>query len=224
MKKLTYVFSGFSPNEHFGEEVSKVFEKDLKECENIVFIPGGMGKNIKTDKYVNTDVEWFREIGVNIKNINILDTGMNNEIVKEIINKADILFLMGGNTIKQYEFICQLKIQKEIKDFNGVVIGVSAGAINLGKVSLCSKDLEDGVEKTQTYNGIGRVNYTFEPHFDKSNIDLLENELYPVSTDLNIYGLTNNTGVKINEKEKYEIIRGDLYVISHNKLKIIRKK
>lgn len=221
MEKLTYVFSGFSPAEHFGKEVSQIFEKDLKGCENIIFIPGGMGKNNKTDKYVNTDVEWFREIGINIKNIDILDIGMSRKTVKEKINRADIIFLMGGNTIKQYEFVCQLKIQKEIKEFKGAVIGVSAGAINLGKISLCSKDLEDGVEKTQIYNGIGRVNYTFEPHFDKNNIDLLENELYPISTDLNIYGLTNNTGVKISEKENCEIIKGDLYIISNNELKLI---
>ena len=218
MGKITYVFSGFSPDEHFGKEVREIFEKDLKGCENILFIPGGMGKNNKTDRYVNTDVEWFKEIGINIKNVDILDLGMCNEIVKEIINRADIIFLMGGNTIEQYEFICQLKIQKEIKEFNGPVIGVSAGAINLGTISLCSKDLDDGVKKTQIYNGIGRVNYTFEPHFDKSNVDLLENELYPISTALNIYGLTNNTGVKISENDNYEIIKGDLYIISHNEL------
>ena len=110
MERLTYVFSGFLPTEHFGKEVSKIFIKDLKECENIVFIPGGMGKNSKTDKYVNTDVEWFREIGINIKNTDILELGMSNETVKEKINSADIIFLMGGNTIKQYEFICQLNI------------------------------------------------------------------------------------------------------------------
>ena len=39
---------------------------------NIIFIPGGMGKNSKTDKYVNTDVEWFREIGIDIENVDIL--------------------------------------------------------------------------------------------------------------------------------------------------------
>lgn len=221
MEKITYVFSGFSPAEHFGKEVSQFFKKDLKECKNIIFIPGGMGKNNKTDKYVNTDVEWFREIGVNITNIDILNIDMSNEEAKEKINNADIIFLMGGDTIKQYEFICKLKIQKLIKEFKGAVIGVSAGAINLGVTSLCSKDIADGVDKTQIYNGIGRIDYTFEPHFEKENNDLLENELYPVSENCKIYGLTNNTGLKINEKQKFEIIKGELYIIDHNKLEMI---
>ena len=39
MKKITYIFSGFSVEEHFGKEVSRVFQKDLKDCKNIIFIP-----------------------------------------------------------------------------------------------------------------------------------------------------------------------------------------
>ena len=105
MKKITYIFSGFSVEEHFGKEVSRVFQKDLKDCKNIIFIPGGMGKNSKTDKYVNTDVEWFREIGIDIENVDIFDVNMNEETLEEKINNADIIFLMGGDTIRQFEFI-----------------------------------------------------------------------------------------------------------------------
>lgn len=31
--------------------------------------------------------------------------GTNNKTVEETIKNADIIFLMGGDTIKQYEFI-----------------------------------------------------------------------------------------------------------------------
>ena len=169
MKKITYIFSGFSVEEHFGKEVSRVFQKDLKDCKNIIFIPGGMGKNSKTDKYVNTDVEWFREIGIDIKNVDIFDVDMNMETLEEKINNADIIFLMGGDTIGQFEFISKLDISEKIKEFQGAVIGVSAGAINLGNISICSKDIDDGVENTKIYEGIGRIDYTFEPHFEISN-------------------------------------------------------
>lgn len=218
MKKITYVFSGFSVEEHFGEKVSKVFQKDLKDCKNIVFIPGGMGKSSKTDRYVNTDVEWFKEIGIDIKNVDIFDVDMNMETLEEKINNADIIFLMGGDTLKQYEFITKLNISKKIKDFQGAVIGVSAGAINLGKTSICSKDLDDGVEQTKIYDGIGRIDYTFEPHFEINNVDLLKKELYPVSNKLKIYGITNDTALRISDDEKLDIIKGDLYIINKNKV------
>ena len=116
MKKITYVFSGFSVEEHFGKKVSKVFQKDLKDCKNIVFIPGGMGKSSKTDRYVNTDVEWFREIGIDIKNVDIFDVDMDTETIEEKISNTDIIFLMGGDTLKQYEFISKLNISNKIRE------------------------------------------------------------------------------------------------------------
>ena len=222
MKKITYIFSGFSVEEHFGKEVSGVFQKDLKDCKNIIFIPGGMGKNSKTDKYVNTDVEWFREIGIDIKNVDIFDVDMNMETLEEKINNADIIFLMGGDTIGQFEFISKLDISEKIKEFQGAVIGVSAGAINLGNISICSKDIDDGVENTKIYEGIGRIDYTFEPHFEISNCELLKNELFPASNKFKIYGITNDTALKVSNEKEIDIIKGDLYIINNSEVNIIK--
>ena len=222
MKKITYIFSGFSVEEHFGKEVSRVFQKDLKDCKNIIFIPGGMGKNSKTDKYVNTDVEWFREIGIDIKNVDIFDVDMNMETLEEKINNADIIFLMGGDTIGQFEFISKLNISEKIKEFQGAVIGVSAGAINLGNISICSKDIDDGVENTKIYEGIGRIDYTFEPHFEISNCELLKNELFPASNKFKIYGITNDTALKVSNEKEIDIIKGDLYIINNSEVNIIK--
>ena len=222
MKKITYIFSGFSVEEHFGKEVSRVFQKDLKDCKNIIFIPGGMGKNSKTDKYVNTDVEWFREIGIDIKNVDIFDVDMNMETLEEKINNADIIFLMGGDTIGQFEFISKLDISEKIKEFQGAVIGVSAGAINLGNISICSKDIDDGVENTKIYEGIGRIDYTFEPHFEISNCELLKNEIFPASNKFKIYGITNDTALKVSNEKEIDIIKGDLYIINNSEVNIIK--
>ena len=54
-----------------------------------------MEKNNKTDRYVNTDVEWFKEIGINIKKINILDLNIKQENAKNILNNSDIIFFNG---------------------------------------------------------------------------------------------------------------------------------
>lgn len=218
--KVTYVFSGFSVEEHFGKETEKLFKEDLKECRNIVFIPGGMGKNNKTDRYVNTDISWFKEIGIDIQSVDILDVNMKQEEIEEKIQKADIVFLMGGNTIEQYEFLCEYNIKKIIKEFEGIVIGVSAGAINLGKTSVCSRDLDDGVVETKIYEGIGRINYTIEPHFDIKNQELLSNELYPISSRLKIYGLPNDGGIRI-ENNTHKIVKGNIYLIENNKVSLL---
>lgn len=218
--KITYVFSGFSVDEHFGKETEILFKEDLKECKNIVFIPGGMGKNSKTDRYANTDVSWFKEIGVNLQTVDIIDVNMEQDEIKEKMKKADIVFLMGGDTIKQYEFLCKYNLKQIIKEFDGIVIGISAGAINLETTSVCSKDLKDGINETKIYDGIGRIKYTIEPHFDVDNKELLSDELYPISNKLKIYGLPNDGGLRI-EDNSYKIVKGKIYIIENNEVKVL---
>lgn len=215
---ISYIFSGFNSKEHFGKEVRKYFKKDMIKCESITFIPGEFDDIDKVKRYVATDVEWFKEININIKKVNILNDNMTKCDMKNIIENTDILFIMGGNTKKQNQFLEKYKLKKLIKETNAVTIGISSCAINLAKKSLCSKDLDDGVEKTIVYNGIGRISYTFEPHFDKNNPNFLIEELYPLSNKIKIYGLPNETGIRISDNN-YDIIMGDLYVIHKNEIK-----
>lgn len=217
---ITYIFSGFNVKEHFGKEVSAYFKKDMKKCKNIVFIPGSFNDLEKIKSYVLTDIKWFEEIGIKLENVDILDNSIEELVLLNKIKSSDIIFIMGGDTQKQNLFLEKYNLKEAIKTSNSIVIGISAGAINLGINSLCSKDLDDGVEKTTIYKGIGRIPYTIEPHFDINNLELLNSELYPISNNIKIYGLPNDTGVRIVNND-YNIIKGDFYLIDKNQIKKI---
>ena len=193
---------------------------DMVLYKNIVFIPANFENIEKVNGYANIDVSWFNEIGINLNGITVLNDTMTKEEMFSSIENADIIFLMSGDILKQNEFLEKNDLKPIIKTFKKVVIGISAGAINLSNISLCSKDEEDGVEKTITYEGIGRINYTIEPHFDIDNKVLLQNELYPLSEKMTIYGLPNNTGVRIINKN-FEILYGDFYKILNNEVEKI---
>ena len=215
---ITYIFNGFDIKKHFGKRVSELFQKDMKNYEKIVFIPGEFDDIDKVKRYVLTDVSWFKEIGIDIKKVDILTSSMTKDDMINAINNTDIIFIMGGDTRKQNIFLDKYNLKEIIKNFKKVVIGISAGAINLGNISLCSKDLLDGVEETTIYDGIGRINYTIEPHFDINNLSLLNEELYPLSNNIKIYGLPNDTGIRIVD-DNYTIIEGDYYLIHNKKVK-----
>ena len=204
---ITYIFSSFDKDIRF-HEVTNYFKNDMVLYKNIVFIPANFENMEKINGYANIDVSWFKEIGINLNGITVLNDTMTKEEMFRSIENADIIFLMDGDTLKQNDFLMKNDLKPIIKTFKKVVIGISAGAINLSNISLCSKDEEDGVEKTITYEGIGRINYTIEPHFDIDNKILLQNELYPLSEKMTIYGLPNNTGVRIINKN-FEILYGD---------------
>lgn len=216
---ITYIFSSFDKDIRFNE-VANYFKNDMVLYKNIVFIPANFENMEKVNGYANIDVSWFKEIGINLNGITVLNDTMTKEEMFRSIENADIIFLMGGNTLKQNEFLEKNDLKPIIKTFKKVVIGISAGAINLSNISLCSKDEEDGVEKTITYEGIGRINYTIEPHFDIDNKILLQNELYPLSEKMTIYGLPNNTGVRIIDSN-FEILYGDFYKILNNEVEKI---
>lgn len=213
---ITYIFSSFDKDIRFNE-VANYFKNDMVLYKNIVFIPANFENMEKVNGYANIDVSWFKEIGINLNGITVLNDTMTKEEMFRSIENADIIFLMGGDTLKQNDFLMKNDLKPIIKTFKKVVIGISAGAINLSNISLCSKDEEDGVEKTITYEGIGRINYTIEPHFDIDNKVLLQNELYPLSEKMTIYGLPNNTGVRIINKN-FEILYGDFYKILNNEV------
>lgn len=216
---ITYIFSSFDKDIRFNE-VANYFKNDMFLYKNIVFIPANFENMEKVNDYANIDVFWFKEIGINLNGITVLNDTMTKEEMFRSIENADIIFLMGGDTLKQNDFLMKNDLKPIIKTFKKVVIGISAGAINLSNISLCSKDEEDGVEKTITYEGIGRINYTIEPHFDIDNKILLQNELYPLSEKMTIYGLPNNTGVRIIDSN-FEILYGDFYKISNNEVEKI---
>ena len=213
---ITYIFSSFDKDIRFNE-VTNYFKNDMVLYKNIVFIPANFENMEKINGYANIDVSWFKEIGINLNGITVLNDTMTKEEMFRSIENADIIFLMDGDTLKQNDFLMKNDLKPIIKTFKKVVIGISAGAINLSNISLCSKDEEDGVEKTITYEGIGRINYTIEPHFDIDNKILLQNELYPLSEKMTIYGLPNNTGVRIINKN-FEILYGDFYKILNNEV------
>ena len=216
---ITYIFSSFDKDIRFNE-VANYFKNDMVLYKNIVFVPANFENMEKVNGYANIDVSWFKEIGINLNGITVLNDTMTKEEMFRSIENADIIFLMGGDTLKQNDFLMKNDLKPIIKTFKKVVIGISAGAINLSNISLCSKDEEDGVEKTITYEGIGRINYTIEPHFDIDNKILLQNELYPLSEKMTIYGLPNNTGVRIINKN-FEILYGDFYKILNNEVEKI---
>lgn len=216
---ITYIFSSFDKDIRFNE-VANYFKNDMVLYKNIVFVPANFENMEKVNGYANIDVSWFKEIGINLNGITVLNDTMTKEEMFSSIENADIIFLMGGDTLKQNDFLMKNDLKPIIKTFKKVVIGISAGAINLSNISLCSKDEEDGVEKTITYEGIGRINYTIEPHFDIDNKIFLQNELYPLSEKMTIYGLPNNTGVRIIDSN-FEILYGDFYKISNNEVEKI---
>lgn len=165
----------------------------------------------KYNKYINS----LLELGIKKENITILNCyEKDTSNFKNIINSADLLVLPGGNPINQIEIINKINL-KNIINKAKVVIGVSAGAINLSEEAIYYNDYS---EKIEMYDGIGLTYINVYPHFDITNKDFVE-EVKMVSRLKSLIALPNNSFIKIDDKQ-IEFIGDSFKVDKENIIKI----
>lgn len=156
---IRYYCSGFDTNNAFGHGLGEMFKKELKRTKNILYIPGSIAKIEKAKKkYVPIFTEHFKHIGIEFDNINLLTQDISSEEAKELVKNADFIMLMGGDPFKQKELCIKLDIMNELKEYKGVMLGYSAGAMLMSKYIIiipCSEEYPDfHIEEGLNLDGI----------------------------------------------------------------------
>lgn len=195
---IKYLFSNVDKVNGFNEQQIKYLSIDLKTCKSILFVPGDYDKE-KYIIYKDKIIGWFENIDIIFKEKHLVS--LDGEL-----KCYDAIFLMGGNPINQIEIINKINL-KNIINKAKVVIGVSAGAINLSKEAIYFNDYNNKVEM---YDGIGLTDINVYPHFDITNEYFVE-EVKMVSRLKSLIALPNNSFIKIDDKQ-IEFI-GDFFKI-----------
>lgn len=165
---VRYYCSGFDRENAFGYGLGEMFKKELKGHKNIVYIPSDPEKMEKVrTKYVPAFIGHFNKVGIKFDNIHILSPAMTSTQAKETIQNADFIMLMGGDPFKQKAMCEKLGIIDELKKFDGVMLGMSAGAMLMSKyiiITPCSEEYPDfHIEEGLNLDGI-----SISPHNNTS--------------------------------------------------------
>ncbi|MEO0769191.1 MAG: Type 1 glutamine amidotransferase-like domain-containing protein [Cyanobacteria bacterium J06649_4] len=114
---------------------------------------------------------------------------------------CDAIHLSGGNTFHFLKWLKALQLIDMLKDYvnaGGVLIGTSAGSIlmtpNISTATLCGDT--NNVALTD-WSSLGLVNFSFWPHFSTANRAFLKST--GVTTELNLYGCPDGSGIIIND-------------------------
>lgn len=182
-----------NPQSGFPIKLREILKEDINTNDkNIVFLPCNYRQTKGNTKYHKINTEWFIECGVYFKNNILLTNDMSKNEIKEYIKSADILFIMGGQQLEQIKF-CYIKdIFEDIMNFDGLIIGICAGAINMAdKVS--SLYLSNMYNPIQTfYKGFSFLDFNILPHIEKhSQITLTDNK-YVILPDESFVVFKNN--------------------------------
>ncbi|MCI5741654.1 MAG: Type 1 glutamine amidotransferase-like domain-containing protein [Lachnospiraceae bacterium] len=79
-----------------------------------------------------------------------------------------MVWLAGGDTPTQFGYFQKYGLDTIIKKHKGVIIGMSAGSINLAETAICTLSCEH--HRQEIYKGLGCVNISVEPHFVRSEV------------------------------------------------------
>ena len=136
---------------------------------------------------------------------------MEKEEAQKAVSKADVVWLSGGDTPVQYGYLQEYGLDTILKEHQGVIIGMSAGSINMAELAICT--LSSGHVRQQIYQGIDCVDISVEPHFIPEKVS---EELLELSQKYVIYGLRDDAIIIVKKKEV--TFCGDVYELWDGKL------
>lgn len=151
---IRYYCSGFDINNAFGHGLGSMFLSELKNTNSIVYVPCGADRVQKVrEKNVPAFTEHFKNVGIQFEKSIIITPEMSVEEAQNSVREASFIMLMGGNPYKQKEMCEKLGLLEELKKYNGVMLGFSAGAMLMSKhiiIIPCSEKypefrIEDGL-------------------------------------------------------------------------------
>lgn len=197
------------------------FKKYIKKYENFLYVASVEDNPQATDTYSKAIIESFN-LTLPFKNYYVLD-GRNKEDAKQLVEKADFIYLSGGHLPSANSFINNINLKELIKNNHDVVIcGVSAGSMNCADIVCCPPELE-GESLDPNFKvylkGLGLTNINIMPHFNSlqkyilDGKDMLKEILFPISKKTELLAIDDFSYVLINNGKS--TIYGSAYIIKN---------
>lgn len=156
--KMLGLFSSF-PTHHFPDAIAQALRDNLPRRESLVFISAWPEDYARNDDDSDGMHEMFAERGMAFADHCVIDRRTGAADAVRLVREADCVFLMGGDATQQMALIRDLGIVSELLSSRAMILGVSAGAMNMGRY------MADVWETKALYEGINLTNITVKGHF-----------------------------------------------------------
>ena len=108
--------------------IVECIKDNLKDNQTMLFIPSDINDKEKTNMYSSILFESFKISGILFEEYIVLD---DISKTKEYVDKASLIFLSGGDTYIQNKLFSKMNLKQCLKNYDGLIIGQSAGTINM---------------------------------------------------------------------------------------------
>ncbi len=129
--------------------------------------------------------------GITFEDYTILD-GRNKKHTQELVNASDFIILGGGHVPTQNAFFAEIGLKDCMKNFNGTVLGISAGSMNSASLVYAQPEEEGEAvapEFRRFLDGLGLTDVMLLPHYqDTKDVILDGKRLFEEVTYPDSYG------------------------------------
>ena len=202
-------------------------KKSIGRCHKAVLISSSPDDYEQTEEFSNAVKYTMEFSGIDADEFVILD-GRNKKYADEIVGTADFVILAGGHVPTQNAFFVEIQLKELMQEYNGVIMGISAGSMNAAAV-VYSQPEEPGEAIDPDYvrfmPGLDLTKKMIIPHYQDTKDDILdgmklyEEITYPDSHGHEFYALCD--GSYIYSNGEYEKLYGEAYLIHDGKIRQI---
>ena len=213
--KLVGFFSGF-PTRRFTDSISEVLKEELTVRDSLVFISTWPDNFKQNDEDSDGMHNMFAERDMAFAKHAVIDNRTEAEEAAELVREASCIFMMGGNATLQFDLMQRKGILEKIRQSSAVLLGVSAGSMNMGK------HVVDVYESLVPYEGLGFADLTIKAHYPLE--DGLLQSVKQVSTELPVCLMTDESAIFIKEDEVrkngriYRMVNGEISEFTQEQL------
>ena len=182
--------------------------EDLPETPRCLYIASSPDDHYKTCLYGSHIMIAFATENIPFSSYRVLDW-CNAEEAAELIMESDLIVLAGGHVPTQNAFFREIGLDVLLQDYEGVVLGISAGSMNCASIVYAQPE-EEGESIDPDFQrflpGLGLTDVQILPHYQKVKDDIIDGQrlfedvTYPDSMGHTFYALPDGSYFYVTEE------------------------
>ena len=187
-----YLLGGENIYKRDAQDVNQQAFNDAGESPNVLVFSWARASFDKTYLRQKIVYDYFRYLGA--RTVNTVDYPTSPEVIVKKMSQANLVYLTGGIPTVLLERLKKDNVDRLIANFEGVIVGRSAGALALCKrcVITCRPTKE-----IKVIRGLGLVDVTLKAHYESANDEVLK----ALSCEERIFAVPKGSALVYNNGE-----------------------
>lgn len=168
----------------------------------------------------------FAEADIPFSKYTVLDA-TNAQSAKKLVHSSDFIIFAGGHVPTQNTFLNAIRMRQLLSDYDGVVMGISAGSMNLADTVYVQPEEpgESSPDFVRFAPGLGLTEYQILPHYQKVKDNILDGlRLYEDITFADSMGnsfIVLPDGSYIYQDEEEQTLLGEGYRLKNGIMELL---